>query len=153
LRGDFLGITIQHGRAHFARALYEGIAFAIRDAMTVAEDLGMRYDSIRLIGGGSRSATWRQIMADVLGRGILLPANGDASFGAAVVAGVGVGMFDDTRDAVNRCCRPVLTHEPSPDTARTYTELFHVYRDAQRHLVDVNHRLHDLTSVRSQRDL
>lgn len=145
LRADFVGVTMRHERAHFARALYEGIAFAIRDAMTSAEDLGMQYDTIRLIGGGARSATWRQIMADVLGRQILLPANGDASFGVAAVAGIGVGIFSDTADAVARCCRTVLVHEPVPETHDRYTEFFDVYRDVQRHLVAINHRIHELT--------
>jgi xylulokinase len=145
LRADFVGVTMQHERAHFARALYEGIAFAIRDAMTSAEDLGMHYDTIRLIGGGARSATWRQIMADVLGRQILLPANGDASFGAAALAGIGVGVFTDPADAIARCCRTVMTHEPSPETHDRYTEFFDVYRDVQRHLVAISHRLHELT--------
>jgi xylulokinase len=147
LRADFVGITMQHDRAHFARALYEGIAYAIRDAMTAAEELGMVYDSIRLIGGGARSATWRQIMADVLGRQILLPVNGDASFGAAVVAGIGVGIFADPIDAVARCCRTMSTHEPSPEAHDRYSEFFDVYRDAQRHLVAINHRIHELTAA------
>lgn len=145
LRADFVGVTMQHQRAHFARAVYEGIAYAIRDAMTVAEELGMRYDTVRLIGGGARSATWRQIMADVLGRQILLPANGDASFGAAVVAGIGVGVFDDIDQAVERCCTTVASHEPDPERHDRYSSFFDVYRDVQRHLVDANHRLHALT--------
>jgi xylulokinase len=145
LRADFVGLTMQHTRGHFARALYEGIAYAIRDAMTVAEGLGMRYDTIRLIGGGSRSATWRQIMADVLGRTIHLPVNGDASFGAAVLAGIGIGTFADPADALARCARTVATHEPDPATHARYTDFFDVYRDAQRGLVDINHRLHALT--------
>lgn len=146
LRADFVGLTMQHERAHFARALYEGIAFAIRDAMEAAQSLGMQYDTIRLLGGGSRSTTWRQIMADVLGRTILLPANGDASFGAALIAGVGVGVFADEMDAIARCCRIVSTDEPSPDTHATYSALFEVYRDVQRHLVSANHRIHELTT-------
>lgn len=149
LRADFVGVTMQHERAHFARALYEGIAFAIRDALTAAEALGMRYDSIRLLGGGSRSATWRQIMADVLGRPIMLPANGDASFGAALVAGVGAGTFADETDAVTRCCRIVSSEEPSPAARATYSELFEVYRDVQRNLVSINHRIHELTAGRA----
>ncbi len=147
LRADFVGITIQHDRAHFARALYEGIAYAIRDAMTVAEQLGMRYDSVRLIGGGARSATWRQIIADVLGRRILVPANGDASFGAAVLAGIGIGLFCDAHDATTRCCRILSTLEPAPNVHDRYTDFFDVYRDVQRHLVAINHRIHDLTVV------
>ena len=145
LRADFVGATMQHDRSYFARALYEGIAYAIRDAMTVAESLGMHYDTIRLLGGGARSATWRQIMADVLGRQIMLPANGDASFGAAVVAGIGIGAFTDATDAVAQCCRVVATHDPDPATHDRYTAFFEVYRDVQRLLVPINHRLHELT--------
>ena len=55
LRADFLGVTMHHGRAHFVRALYEGIAYAMRDAMTAAETLGLRYDTLRIIGGGARA--------------------------------------------------------------------------------------------------
>ena len=145
LRADFLGLTMHHGRAHLARALYEGVAYALRDVMTAAEVMGLRYDSLRIIGGGARSATWRQIVADVLGKQILVPTNGDASFGAAVLAGIGAGMFDDPADAVARCCHVVATHEPSPETHDRYTDFFGVYCDAQRQLVAINHRLHDLT--------
>ncbi|MCU1391847.1 MAG: xylB [Ilumatobacteraceae bacterium] len=145
LRGDFIGVTFQHERAHFARALYEGIAFAIRDAMTVAEGLGMRYDTIRLVGGGARSATWRQIIADVLGRQVLLPANGDASFGAAVLAGVGIGVFADVHDAAAHCCRIVSSHEPDEDAHDRYSDFFDVYTDARVALTAIDHRLHELT--------
>ena len=113
--------------------------------MTVAEELGMHYGTIRLIGGGARSVTWRQIMADVLGRQILLPTNGDASFGAAAVAGIGVGVFAGPADAVARCCRTVTTHDPIAETHDRYTGLFEIYRDAQRRMVDVNHHLYELT--------
>ena len=145
LRADFVGLTMQHGRGHFARALYEGIAYAICDAMTVAEGLGMRYETIRLIGGGARSATWRQIMADVLGRPILLPSNGDASFGAAVLAGIGAGIFADVDDAVARCCRVTASHEPDAAVHARYQDFFNVYRDVQVAMVEPNHRLHALT--------
>ncbi|MEY2414753.1 MAG: xylulokinase, partial [Ilumatobacteraceae bacterium] len=148
LRADFLGFTMHHGRAHFARSLYEGIAYAIRDAMTAAEAFGLRYDALRIIGGGARSATWRQIVADVLGKSILVPANGDASFGAAALAGVGVGLYDGTAEAVDRCCHVVGTHEPSAENHGRYSEFFAVYSDAQHQLVETNHRLHDLTVAR-----
>jgi xylulokinase len=147
LRGDFLGLTMQHDRAHFARALYEGIAFALRDAMTAAEELGMAYEtSLSIIGGGARSATWRQIVADVLGKEMTLPSNGDASFGAALLAGIGIGQFTDPDDAVARCCRTTSAHEPSPEIHKRYSELFDIYRDAQRNLVETNHRLHELNT-------
>ncbi len=146
LRADFIGVTMQHDRRHFARALYEGITFAICDAMTVAEGLGMCYDTIRLIGGGARSATWRQIMADVLGRPIMAPANGDASFGAAMVAGVGIGEFESPYEAVAQCSRIAFEHQPDDDAHARYEEFFAVYRQAQASLVAINHQLHELTA-------
>ncbi len=75
----------------------------------------------------------------------MLPANGDASFGAAVVAGIGVGVFTGVDDAVARCCRSTSTHQPSAAAHDRYSAFFEVYRDAQQHLVAINHRLHDLT--------
>src|SRR5690606_16865287 len=67
LLGDFLGITFAHDRSHFVRALYEGIAFSLYDVLLALEEQGKSMGEARIIGGGSRSATWRQIVADVLG--------------------------------------------------------------------------------------
>jgi len=97
LRADFIGMTMQHNRAHFARALYEGIAYSIRDLLTAARKLGFSFGVIKLMGGGARSATWRQIIADVTGLVVERPGNGDASFGAALVAGIGVGAIPRRR--------------------------------------------------------
>jgi xylulokinase len=147
LRASWTGMTMRHGRAHLARSVYEGIALSIRDALTTAETLGMRYDSIRLIGGGARSTTWRQIMADVLNKPVLVPANGDASFGAALVAGVGVGLFESPRQAIDQCARLVGDHTPDPATTGRYDDLFDVYRSIQARLVEPNHQLHQLSEV------
>jgi xylulokinase len=142
LRADLVGLTFSHGRADIARAVYEGIAFSLRDAMEAAEGLGMAYRSLRVIGGGSVSATWRRILCDVLGRPLLVPANGDASFAAALVAGVGVGTFRDVEDAVAQAVRIVEELAPDPQAHESYRELFAIYRDAQQRLADIDHRLH-----------
>jgi xylulokinase len=144
LKADFVGVTMQHRREHFARALYEGIAYALCDLLTAAKDQGLAFDEFRIIGGGARSATWRQIVADVLGVEIRRPENGDASFGAALVAGVGVGTFPSYDDAVARCVRLLDTNTPDPARHSIYREMFDTYRDIQKRLVPVNHRLHDM---------
>ena len=145
LRGDFIGLTISHGRAHFARALYEGIAFSIRDLLEAARALGLSFGTIRLMGGGARSATWRQIIADVTGM-VERTAAGDASFGAALVAGIGVGMFASPADAVARCVRLLDTTVPDPSAHEFYNQIFGVYKDAQAALAGLNHRLHALVA-------
>jgi xylulokinase len=144
LRADFIGLTMQHGKAHFARALYEGIAFSIRDLLDTAKGFGLEFGATRLIGGGSRSATWRQIIADVTGLTIEKPENGDASFGAALLAGIGTGAFDSPEHAVERCVRIVGRAEPDAERHALYSELFAVYKDAQAALAPLSHRLHDL---------
>jgi xylulokinase len=146
LRGDFIGLTLGHTRAHVARACYEGIAFALNDVLRAAKELsGAEFGDMRLLGGGARSATWRQIIADVTGLTVKVPANGDASFGAALVAAVGGGIFADTKEAVTRCAR--IVEENTPDAARQalYARQFDLYDEARRGLTAINHRLHDGT--------
>ena len=75
-----------------------------------------------------------------------VPANGDASFGAALVAGLGVGVFSSPEEAVERCVRLVARHRPDPECHALYSELFDVYKDAQARLAPIDHRLHALTT-------
>jgi xylulokinase len=141
LRADFLGLTISHTRAHFARALYEGIAYSIRDILTAARALGQSYGAIRLMGGGARSATWRQIIADVTGLVVEVMENGDASFGAALLAGIGTGVFATPQAAITACVRPTSRHEPDAGHHETYTRLFDIYKSAQSVLAPINHQI------------
>jgi xylulokinase len=144
LRADFLGATIAHGRAHFARALYEGIAFSIRDILEAARALGLVFGTIRLIGGGARSAVWRQIIADVAGLVVERTEAGDASFGAALVAGIGVGVFASPQDAVARCVRLLDATLPDKATQDFYEKIFAIYKQSQAALAPINHRLSEL---------
>jgi xylulokinase len=146
LRADFIGLTMRHGQAHFARALYEGIAFSIRDLLETAKGFGLEFGATRLIGGGARSATWRQIIADVTGLTIEKPEHGDASYGAALLAGIGVGAFASPEDAVARCVRIAGRAEPDPERHGLYSQLFAVYKDAQAALAPLSHRLHELVA-------
>lgn len=141
LRADFVGLTFRHERAHFVRALYEGIAFSLRDILEQFRAQQLDLAEARIIGGGARSATWRQIVADVLGIRILLPKVTDASFGAALLAGVGVGVFADEASAVERCVSTTAVHEPDPARQQFYSALYPIYRDSALALIDINHRL------------
>lgn len=141
LRADFVGIGFNHGPGHFVRALYEGISFSLRDCLEVlrANDLG--FTTARLTGGGARSPLWRQILADVMNVRVELPAVADASFGAALVAGVGIGVFSDEA-AAEAAIEVVATHEPDPDRVALYERRFALYRDIQAALAPLNHRIH-----------
>lgn len=144
LRADFIGVTFGHGRGHFVRALYEGITFSIRDLLEASPAECRRFSEIRILGGGARSSLWRQIVSDVLGLEICLPANGEASYGAALVAGVGVGLFESELQAASLCAPVIESHRPDPARHALYGELFAVYKDAQNSLAPLNHRLRAL---------
>lgn len=143
LRADFVGLTFAHGRAHLVRALYEGIAFALRDVLDQFRALGIPIARARIIGGGAHSAVWRQIVADILDLDILLPETVDASFGAALLAGVGIGVFKDERAAAS-CARIVAEARPDSGRVAFYDQLYALYKQSQAGLERVNHGLADL---------
>lgn len=138
LRASFVGLGFQHGASHICRALYEGVAYTLRDCLSVLHARGMGFDTARLVGGGTRSALWRQIIADVTGLTIEIPAEGDASYGAALIAGIGVGVFTDTADAA-RVIRVAETLTPTEGVAGVYDEGFARFRMAKEALTPVNH--------------
>ena len=142
LRADFVGMTMRHDRGHFVRALYEGIAFSLRDVLGQFRAQGIDLAEARIVGGGARSALWRQIVADVLGVRIVLPAVTDASYGAGLLAGVAAGFFADEASAALRGQGERAAHDPDAARAARYDELFGLYKDTQAALAPINHRLH-----------
>ena len=146
LRADFIGMTMRHTGAHFVRALYEGIGFSLYDCIHSFAERGLDLDDVRLIGGGTQSGTWRQIVSDIIGKPIVVPTNGDASFGAALVAGVGAGVFSDEHEAVASCVSLAQSCEPDAARHALYQDLFAIYKDAQARLAELNHRIHDVVT-------
>ena len=112
-RAAFVGITASHTRAHFIRAVMEGVAYSLRDTFTLFSELGIPVTSIRLGGGGARGALWRQIQADVYGRAVeRLEAEEGGAFGAALLAGTGVGAWESVESACDQTVRAAEVIEP-----------------------------------------
>jgi xylulokinase len=126
-RAAFVGITASHARAHFVRAVLEGVAFSLQDTLTLFEELGIPVKSIRLGGGGARGSLWRQIQADVYGQSVeLLEAEEGGAFGAALLAGTGVGAWPDVESA---CAATVRVSETiAPRNADVMREAYKLYR-------------------------
>lgn len=104
-RAALLGLTASHTRAHVVRAILEGVAFSLRDTLTILEEMRVPVQSIRLGGGGARSPLWRQIQADIYGREVeILEAEEGAAYGAAILAGVGARVWP----SVDSACRSVI---------------------------------------------
>jgi xylulokinase len=127
-RAVLFGLTARHTRAHAVRAVMEGVAFALRDSLEIIRSLKIPVREIRLTGGGARSRVWRQIQADIFGREVtVLRGNEGPAFGAAVLAGVGVGVFDSC-EAVHSMLGKGETVRPIPENVESYDRLYTVYR-------------------------
>jgi xylulokinase len=101
-RGAFIGLTIRHSRAHMTRAVLEGVAFGLRDGFELikASEAGRVINQIRVSGGGANSPLWRQIFADVFNASLVtVEALEGAAYGAALLAGVGAGVWPDVKAA------------------------------------------------------
>ncbi|MCH2134305.1 MAG: xylulokinase [Phycisphaerales bacterium] len=128
-RGAFTGISNQHERGHFARAVLEGVLFGLRDGLDLVQADGQAVDRIRMTGGGARSDFWRQMAADVFDLPIYTVNVTDGSaYGAALLALVGSGHFPDITEAMKTCVRETGETTPSPD-ARVYGDIHAAWRD------------------------
>ena len=112
-RAAFVGITASHTRAHFVRAVLEGVAFSLRDTFLLLAELGIPVKAIRLGGGGARGSLWRQIQADIYGHSVdLLEAEEGGAFGAALLAGTGIGAWLSVEAACASTIRVAQTIPP-----------------------------------------
>ena len=112
-RAAFVGINASTTAAHFVRAVLEGVAFSLKDTFTLFAELGIPVEKIRLGGGGARGPLWRQIQADVYGHAVeLLEAEEGGAFGAALLAGTGVGAWPSVEAACDATVRAAQVIEP-----------------------------------------
>lgn len=126
--GCFTGLGRHHRRGDCSRAIFEGVAFALRDIGQLFRDMGYRWDSIRFNGGGMKSVLWRSIVSNTLGvEGALYQT--DSLLGAAMLAGVGTGMYRDIGEACRTC---VARQETEPvlrqNDAKRYNEIYQAYQ-------------------------
>jgi xylulokinase len=127
LRASFVGATMSHKKGHFLRAVMEGVAFSLRDCYRLVDDMKLDVSEFIIIGGGAKSDTWAQIICDVFGKKIVKPCLTDASFGTALLAGVGTGVFADVYEAVSICNRTERVFIPDADNHIKYKKIFNLY--------------------------
>ncbi len=120
-RGVFFGLSPAHSRGHLFRSVVEGVTFALADSIAIMRELGIRTGVVSVTGGGARSLTWRQILADVFGVRVRL-AHGSAgpALGAALLAAVGIGTFSGIPQAAQQLKSRDVGLEPRPEVARLY---------------------------------
>lgn len=128
-RGAFVGMSMSTTRSDMTRAVLEGVAFAVRDSVEIARSLGVRVSSSTVCGGGARSATWLQMLADVLGIELVLPATEQGpGYGGAMLAAVAAGAHE----SVAACAGAIVSRRgrvvPNPGLADAYDRRYQVWR-------------------------
>ena len=136
-RGGFIGLTLRHNRRHILRSVFEGVIFSLNDVAEIIRHMGLPIHQIRTSGGGALSDLWRQIHADVFnGEVITMSASAEGgAYGAALVAGAGVGIWPTVEDAV-RVVTPETVNRPIQAHVDVYSKLFRVYRQLYGALKD-----------------
>lgn len=128
-RAAWVGLTLTHERAHLTRAVLEGVAFALKDSLVRIQALDVRPQRLRMVGGGSRSPLWRSILASVLGVALEIPRteSAGAALGAALLASVTAGVYDDVATAAAAVQATHTLVEPDPEMSPVYAELYERY--------------------------
>ena len=134
-RGALVGLTLRHGPAEMIRAVMEGVTFAMRDIAELMRGMGSDARKIHFSGGGSSSPLWRQLQADILGGDVIMTdgaAEGGA-YGAALLAGVGVGRWPSLQAAA-KSLRTTSHESPNPKNLAVYDRAFPEYQRLYRSL-------------------
>ncbi|HTV00390.1 MAG TPA: xylulokinase [Luteitalea sp.] len=140
-RAALVGLAASHGRGHIVRAILEGVAFSLRDSFTILREMQVPVDAIRLGGGGARSPLWRQVQADVYGQAVqTVAAEEGAAYGAAVLAGVGAGVWPDVDTACDGVVR-VTSEVPPADGREVLDRQYRAYQALYPALAQVRAQL------------
>ncbi len=130
-RGAFVGLTLRHGRGHMTRAILEGVSFGLKDSFTLIQNAGVgEIKQVRASGGGTKSKLWRQILASVLEAELVtVNTTEGAAYGAALLAGVGAGVWPDIPSACREAIKITGNTIPEPAQVEVYRKSYHLYRD------------------------
>ncbi len=127
-RGSFFGVSLRHTKDDFIRSILEGVAYSIHHRLAIIEEQGVDVPQLYVAGGGARSALWRQIVADVTGKPILLLDSAESTcLAAAILAGTGAGVYDSVEAACAELLPVAGRAEPQAETRPLYEDGFDVY--------------------------
>ena len=135
LCADFVGIRASHTKAHFTRAVLEGVAMSMLDCKTTLDNMNILHDDKAvIIGGGGKSPLWRQMISDALGIELVEMKYTDSSLGSAMLAGIAIGIFENAENAIEKCNEIVSKTIPNSENTEKYKKVFKKYKAIQKAL-------------------
>jgi xylulokinase len=145
--GAFVGLKTSTSRGDILRAIFEGLDYQFLDIVnTMKSQMNIGADQIVAVGGAIRNKFWMQNKADVIGRPIMVPAVEEATpLGAAILAGIGVGVYQDVEDAYQQVKKPGEVYTPDQALTALYEERYGIYRELYSTLKPINHQISGIT--------
>jgi sugar (pentulose or hexulose) kinase len=126
-RAQFFGIDINHKKKHLLRAVYEGLALAMRE---LYKSIPVNINEVVVTGGGARSPFWCQMFADCTGLKMIVPKGEEfGGKGVALLAGIGIGVYKDLVDTRARTFQPARTYIPRLENTAQYDQVYELYRE------------------------
>jgi xylulokinase len=143
--GAFVGLSAFAAKGDVLRAVIEGLDYQFLDIVrTMQAGAGVPFDHLVVVGGAIRNKFWMQNKADMVGRPIEVPEVEEATpLGAAMLAGIGVGIYKDEQDAFEQVRKPGVVYEPDPALTARYADLFGVYKQIYPALAPISRQLYD----------
>lgn len=128
-KGVYFGLDFGKTKGHLIRAAMEGVAYSLRHNLDVAQAAGAEVTVLRSMGGSANSLLWTQIKSDITGKEIVVPSSDTATtLGAAMLAGVGAGVYGDFREAVKMTVKNRRFHRPNEANRAVYEANYRTYR-------------------------
>lgn len=129
-RGTFVGISAIHEKKHFLRAVMEGVSYSLRDCLEVLYEMNIPVGDMLAVGGGGTSAFWRKMLCDLYNLPTKTIVAGEgACLGAAILAGVGTGVYNSVEDACDKIISYSETEAPDIDAHKEYERMYQIYRN------------------------
>lgn len=134
-KGVYYGLDFRKTKGHMVRAAMEGVAFSLRHNLETAQAAGAKADILRAMGGAANSLLWTQIKADVTQKTVIVPDTDHATtLGAALLAGIGTGVYESFEEAVKLTVQIKRRHEPNRGNKEVYDRNYQIYRELYENL-------------------
>jgi xylulokinase len=136
-KGSFFGLTLAHDYGCMVRSVMEGISMETREILESFENLGLELKEVRITGGGTKSPLWNQMQADIYGKPVSKLGIGEATvLGAAILGGVGAGVFTSIEEGIAKMVRIEAQYEPDSKNHEIYNEIYDLYRNLYHAVAD-----------------
>jgi xylulokinase len=129
-KGVFFGLSARHTKRDMLRSVMEGVAYSLKDCMEIIKEMGIEVNEVRASGGGGKSKLWRQMQADMFNTNIVtINSSEGPALGAALLAGVGAGIYSSVPEACETAIKRVSTQQPNSENTTVYNKYYSVYKD------------------------